>query len=190
MEHANTARTLFAAIFALSLIFTSIAAFAGLRSDDCIAIAEVKALNQNFFAHFPAAEAFRRYADERKFTLRSSLPDGRTLEKTGRPLNEKIDWLVTTMNEHKVLFSGFAFGDPEFMYMKGELRGGKPSVDNLRSSKRFPKNECVREVVYYLPWGDCVASQRVSTLSLAFVKNERRFSLGDVELFFAACSAN
>jgi hypothetical protein len=110
------------------------------------------------------------------------------LERTDRPSNEKIDWLIATMNEHKELFSGFAFGKPDFVYMKGQLRGGKPSVDNLRSSKQFPKSECVGEVVYNLPLGACIMSQRVSTLRLAFVKDERPFSLWDVELFFAPCS--
>jgi len=97
--------------------------------------------------------------------------------------------LVRTLNDHKELFSGFAFDKPDFTYMKGQLRGGKSSVDNLRTSKRFPKDECVQEVNYDPPPGACVMSQRLTGLSLRFVKDERPLSLGSVEMFFNACDA-
>ena len=188
MEHVNAIRKSLAAVFTFALACVSHAALAA-PQEGCVTTAELQSVQQNFFARFPDADAFASYADKSKFVLRTNVASGRELQQTGKPTSDKIDWLVRTMNEHKELFSDFAFDKPDFMYMKGQLKGAKASVDNLRSSKSFPKNECVQEVTYDMPAGACVMSQRLSGLSLAFVKDERPFTLRSVEMFFVACTA-
>jgi hypothetical protein len=188
MEHVKAARKSIAAAFAFAVLCASNTAFAA-PQEGCITTSELQTVQQDFFTHFPDANAFTTYADKRKFELLTNVASGRELEQGGKPTSDKIDWLIRTINDHKELFSGFAFGKPDFSYMKGQLRGGKPSVDNLRTSKRFPKDECVQEVNYDLPSGACVMSQRLTRLSLSFVKDERPLSLRGVEMFFNVCTA-
>ncbi|AXF18788.1 hypothetical protein [Paraburkholderia caledonica] len=186
MPHISAPRKPIAAAFAFALFCASSAALCA-PQEGCVTPAGLADLQQNFFARFPDAGAFRKYVDSRRFELRTNAPAGRELETNGRPTGEKIDWVVKTLNENKELFSGFVFDKPDYAYMKGQLRGAAPSIYRLRSSKRFPKNECVQEVTYSLPPGACVMSQRMTGFSFAFVKDERPMSLRDVEMFFIAC---
>jgi len=186
MEHVNAARKSIAAAFTLVLACVSNLALAA-PQESCLTQTDLQAVQQNFFAHFPDANAFRQYADKSKFRLLTNAASGRDLEQNGKPTADKIDWLVGTMNDHKELFSNFAFDKPDFTYMKGQLKGGKPSVDNLRTSKRFPANECVQEVTYAVPSGACAMGQRLTDLSVTFVKDEHPLSLRSVEMYFDAC---
>jgi hypothetical protein len=176
------------AAFAFALLCTSSTARCA-PQEGCVTPAELADLQKTFFGHFPDADAFKKYADTHRFDLRTNAPAGRQLDTNGRPTAEKIDWVVKSLKENKELFSGFAFDKPDYAYMKGQLRGATPSIYRLRSTKRFPRNECVQEVTYSLPpgAGACVMSQRATNVSLAFVKDERPLSLRDVEMFFIAC---
>lgn len=186
MEHAKSAIRPIAAAFALALVCASHSAFA-VPQNICFTSADLQSVQEIFFAHFPDADAFKKYADKSKFELLTNVQAGVDLEKNHKPAGEKVDWLVRTMIDHKELFSNFAFEKPDFTYMKGQLRGGTPSVDNLTTSKKFPKNECVQQVNYQLPRGACAMSQRLQGFSLSFVKDERPLSLRGVEMFFYTC---
>jgi len=186
MPHIRAPHKLIAAALASALFCASSAALCA-PQEGCVTPAELADLQQNFFPRFPDPAAFKKYADARSFALRTNAPEGRALETNGRPTAEKIDWVVKTLSENKELFSGFAFDKPDYAYMKGQLRGAKPSIYRLRNSKRFPKNECVQEVTYSLPPGACSMSQRMTGFSFAFVKDERPMSLRDVEMFFMIC---
>jgi len=188
MEPVKALRSSVVTAIALSALCACNMAFAGPK-DSCITTHDLQTLQRDFFTHFPDAQAFAKYVDKSQFELLTNAPEGRKLEQGGSPTAEKIDWVIRTMNTHKDLFSGFAFDKPDFTYMRGQLRGGQPSVDNLRTSKRFPKNECVQEVNYDIPSGACVMSQRLNRLSITFVKDERPLSLSSVEMFFIACTA-
>ncbi|WP_322095228.1 hypothetical protein [Paraburkholderia bannensis] len=188
MEHASkTARTI-AAAFALVLLCAGSAAHAA-SNDGCVTQAELDDLQSHFFSHFPDANAFKKYTNQNDFRLLTNVASGRDLEQNGKPVNEKVDWIFMTLRDHKALFSNYAFDKPDLAYMKGQLRGAKSSVDNLSRAKQLPKNECVREVTYAIPQGACVMSQRLTNLSLQFVKDERPLSLRGVEMFFVACAA-
>ncbi|CAB3698088.1 hypothetical protein LMG22037_03350 [Paraburkholderia phenoliruptrix] len=188
MEHVKALRSSITTVIALSAVCLCNMAFASPK-ESCFTTRDLQTLQRNFFTHFPDANAFERYVDKSQFELRTNAPEGRQLEDGGSPTAKKIDWVIRTMNTHKDLFSGFEFDKPDFTYMRGQLRGGKPSVKNLRTSKRFPKDECVQEVNYDIPSGACVMSQRLNRLSITFVKDERPLSLSSVEMFFIACTA-
>ncbi|MGY6162931.1 hypothetical protein [Paraburkholderia strydomiana] len=188
MEHVKAVRRSFAAALLISALWACNSAFAQ-PQESCITPSDLQSLQRDFFAHFPDANAFARSVDKSKFELLTNAPEGRRLEQGGSPTGDKIDWLIRTFNDHSELFSGFAFEKPDFTYMRGQLRGGKPSVNNLRTSKRFPKDECVQEVNYDVPTGPCVVSQQLTRLSITFVKDERPLSLRSVEMFFNACTA-
>ena len=188
MEHVKALRSSVVTAIALSAMCACNVAFAGPK-ESCITTDDLQTLQRDFFTHFPDAKAFSKYVDRSQFELLTNASEGRKLEQGGRPTAEKIDWLIHTMNTYKDLFSGFQFDKPDFTYMRGQLRGGKPSVDNLRTSTRFPKDECVQEVNYDIPSGACVMSQRLTRLSITFVKDKRPLSLASVEMFFIACTA-
>jgi hypothetical protein len=188
MEHASkTARTI-AAAFALAVLCAGSAAHAAPK-EGCVTQAELDDLQSHFFSHFPDASAFRKYADQKDFRLLTNVASGRDLEQSGKPVDEKVDWIFSTLRDHKELFANYAFDKPDLTYMKGQLRGAKSSVDNLSRTKHLPKNECVQEVTYSIPQGACVMSQRLTNLSLQFVKDERPLSLRGVDMFFVACPA-
>jgi hypothetical protein len=188
MEHASKTAGIIAATFAFALLCAASAAYAAPK-EGCVTQAELNDLQSQFFSRFPDPNAFRKYVDQNDFRLLTNVASGRELELSGKPVDEKVDWIFTTLRDHRELFANYAFDDPDLTYMKGEVRGAKPSVDNLTRAKKLPKNECVQEVTYSIPQGACVLSQRLTNLSLQFVKDERPLSLRGVEMFFVACSA-
>ncbi|WP_245641660.1 hypothetical protein [Paraburkholderia bannensis] len=138
MEHASkTARTI-AAAFALALLCAGGAAHAASK-DGCVTQAELDDLQSHFFSGFPDANAFKKYTDKNDFRLLTNVASGRDLEQGGKPVDEKVDWIFTTLRDHKELFSNYAFDKPDLTYMKGQLRGAKSSVDNLSRAKRLAK---------------------------------------------------
>lgn len=158
-------------------------------TDRCFTASDLADLQHNFFQHFPDAGAFSRYADTERFELLTNAPPGRELRDNHRPTREKIAWLLSVFTDYKELFAGFSFEQPDFTYMKGQLKGAAATADNLRTRQRFPKNECVQEVNYDLPAGPCVASQMLTRLSITFVKDERPLRLSSVEMFFNRCKS-
>lgn len=175
-----------AATLALS---SAVNAAVDVPTDQCFTASDLADLQRNFFQHFPDAGVFSRYADKERFELLTNAPPGRELRDNHRPTREKIAWLLSVFTDYKELFAGFSFEQPDFTYMKGQLAGAAATVDNLRTRKRFPKNECVQEVNYDLPAGPCVASQMLTRLSITFVKDERPLRLSSVEMFFNRCKA-
>jgi len=79
---------------AIALVFATLCAsntaFAAPR-DECITTAELQAVQQDFFRHFPDAHAFTTYADRTDFPLLTNVATGRELEQSGKPTGEKID---------------------------------------------------------------------------------------------------
>ncbi|KWK51350.1 hypothetical protein WT80_10780 [Burkholderia stagnalis] len=69
------------------------------------------------------------------------------------------------------------------------MRNGVPSVDNLRTTQKFPRNQCVQEVSYNVRPGTCIRGQKLQSLSLTFVKDDRPLHFAGVELYFMACPA-
>ena len=175
-----------AATFALS--GSSIAAVV-VPTDQCFTASDLADLQRNFFQHFPDAGAFSKYADKEHFELLTNAPPGRELRDNHRPAREKIAWLLSVFTDYRELFAGFSFERPDFTYMKGQLKGAAATVNNLRTRKRFPENECVQEVNYDLPAEPCVASQMLTRLSITFVKDERPLRLTSVEMFFNRCAS-
>ena len=186
ISRTTTALVPLAAAAALALSGASNAAVV-VRADRCFTASDLEGLQRGFFQHFPDADAFLQYADKERFKLLTNAPEGRQLENDRRPAREKIAWLISVFSDYRELFSHFAFQKPYFTYMVGQLRGAAASVDNLHTRQRFPKNECVQEVNYDVPAGPCVASQRLTNLSITFVKDERPLRLSSVEMFFNAC---
>lgn len=188
MEHASkTARTI-AAFFSLAMLCAGSIAHATPKAG-CVTQAELDDVQAHFFSHFPDEAAFKQYTDRKDFRLLTNVASGRDLEQSGQPVDEKVEWIFSTLRDHKELFANYAFDKPDLIYMKGQLRGAKSSVDNLTRAKQLPKNECVQEVTYSIAQGACVMSQRLTNLSLQFVKDERPLSLRGVEMFFVACPA-
>lgn len=154
----------------------------------CLSASDVSGIKHGFFSNFPDHAAFNNYVDQSKFKLLTNAIDGVALQSSGRPVGEKIDWLMSMFGEHKPLFENMkGFDQPTFSYIKGELRGGELSVDNGRTSTHFPKNECVRAVEFRAVGAQCVMSQRLQNLTLSFIKNKDRITLASVEIFFIAC---
>ena len=177
-----------AAVATFGLSGSTIAAVV-IPTDQCFTASDLADLQHNFFQHFPDTGAFSRYADKERFELLTNAPPGRELRDNHRPTREKIAWLLSVFTDYEELFAGVSFEQPDFTYMKGRLKGAAATVDNLRTRKRFPKNECVQEVNYDLPAGPCVASQMLTRLSITFVKDERPLRLSSVEMFFNRCKS-
>jgi len=154
----------------------------------CLSASDVSSIKREFFSTFPDHAAFDNYVDQSKFKLLTNVINGAALQSSGRPVGEKIDWLMTTFDEHKPLFENMkGLDQPTFSYIKGELRGLQLSVDNGRTSTHFPKNECVRDVEFTAVGTQCVMSQRLQNLTFSFIKNENRTILASVGIYFIAC---
>ncbi|PMS18382.1 hypothetical protein C0Z18_17580 [Trinickia dabaoshanensis] len=156
---------------------------------DCLSTSDVSIISHDVFTDFPSRGAFEKFVDSGKFELLTNVADGAMLRRAGRPAKEKIDWLLGVFHDHEAVFKDMSgFERPRFSYMKGQLRGKEPSVDDGRTTTTFPKHECVREVTYRATGRQCVMSQELSNLSLTFIKDEQKLKLATVELFFVTCS--
>lgn len=155
---------------------------------DCVTQANIATLKHDFFTNLPNRSAFDAYVDRTKFKLHTNAMDGAALQREGKPVQQKIDWIIDIFNDHKGLFvNAEKIQATEFTYIKGQLRGREPSVDNIITSARFPKAECVYEVTFRTSGKACDLSQRLSNLSFTFVKDERGLLLSSVDMFFEAC---
>lgn len=188
INRTKTALLSLAAAASFALPGSSIAAVV-VPTDQCFTASDLADLQRDFFQHFPDAGAFSRYADKERFELLTNAPPGRELRDNHRPTREKIAWLLSVFTDYRELFAGFSFERPDFTYMKGQLKGAEATVNNLRTRKHFPKDECVQEVNYDLPGGPCVGSQMLTRLSITFVKDERPLRLSSVEMFFNRCKS-
>ena len=158
---------------------------------DCLSAGDASEIKQKFFASFPDKIAFNNYADPSRFELQTNVVDGVALQRGGRTAAEKIDWLMSVFGDHKVLFENMTgFDHPIFSYIKGQLKGMEPSVDNGRTSTHFPKNECVLDVEFRAVGARCVMSQQLQNMALIFIKRKNRTMLTTVEIFFIACQEN
>jgi hypothetical protein len=158
-------------------------------TSDCLSKSDVTTITRDFFADFPDKAAFDKFADPAKFELLTNVADGAKLRGTGKPASEKIDWIAGMFRDHKALFTDMSgLNRPEFSYVKGQLRGEEPSVDNGRTTSTFPKNECVLGVTYRATGQRCVMSQELSNLALTFIKKGQKVKLATVEMFFESCT--
>lgn len=155
---------------------------------DCLSAGDVSEIKQRFFASFPDKIAFNNYADPSRFELQTNVVDGVALQRDGRTAAKKIDWLMSVFGDHKALFENMTgFDHPIFSYIKGQLRGVEPSVDNGRTSKHFPKDECVLDAEFRAVGARCVMSQQLQDMALIFIKRKNRMLLTTVEIFFISC---
>jgi hypothetical protein len=158
-------------------------------SADCLSAFDVSSIKRDFFTDFGSKTTFDKFVDPANFELLTNAADGAMLRRAGRPASEKIVWITGMFRDHKPLFADMSGLDrPIFSYVKGELQGKEPSVDNGRATTKFPKNECVLEVTYRATGQRCVMSQELSNLSLTFIKDAHKLKLASVEMFFATCS--
>ena len=156
---------------------------------NCFSNSDISDIQRDFILHFPTKAAFESFADAEKFELLTNAADGAILGRAGRPANEKIDWFLSLFRDHELLFTDMSgFELPRFSYLKGQLRGKQPSVDDGRTTTSFPKNECVTEVTFRAVGQRCVMAQQLSNLSLTFIKERRKLKLATVEVFFVTCS--
>lgn len=156
---------------------------------DCLSASDVSTIKRDFFASFPNRTAFDKAVDPSNFQLLTNVADGDALRRAGKPANEKIDWIMGVFRDHKPLFADMSGLDrAEYSYVKGQLRGEEPAVENGRTTTRFPKNECVLEVTYRATGQRCVMSQELSDLSLTFIRDAHAVKLASVEMFFIACT--
>lgn len=155
---------------------------------ECLSQSDVSNITRHFISHFPDKTAFDNFVDPAKFKLLTNAADGAMLERSGKPANEKIDWFIALYNDHKALFSDLTeFNKPEFEYEKGQLRGEQISVESGRSTRVFPKNECVLDVTYRIRDGQCIMSQQLSNLAITFIKERGKVKLSSIEVFFITC---
>jgi hypothetical protein len=155
---------------------------------DCLTQSDVTSIDRDFFGAYPDRVAFEKFVDPVKFELLTNVADGAMLQRTAKPASEKIDWFLGMVNDHPTLFPDrTSFEPPVFDYVKGQLRGVEPSVENGRATKTFPKHECVLDVAYHAKGTQCVMNQRLSNLAITFIKQKHKIKLTSVEVFFIAC---
>lgn len=155
---------------------------------DCLTQSDVASIDRDFFGAYPDRAAFEKFVDPAKFELLTNVADGAMLQRTGKPASKKIDWFIGMVNDHQTLFPDrTSFEKPVFDYVKGQLRGEEPSVENGRATKTFPKHECVLDVTYQAKGAQCVMSQRLSNLAITFIKQKHKVKLTSVEVFFITC---
>lgn len=152
---------------------------------DCLTQSDVSTIDRDFFGTYPDKTAFEKYVDPAKFELLTNAADGAMLQRTANPASKKINWFIGILNDHKALFPDrTSFDSPDFDYVKRQFRGETPSVDNGRSTKIFPTNECVLEATYHLKVTQCVMSQKLYSLAITFIKEKRKIKLAAIEMFF------
>ncbi|KVD91799.1 hypothetical protein WS63_10865 [Burkholderia stagnalis] len=152
----------------------------------CISQDDVKEIDKAFFSGFPNADAMKKHAGPHKFEIATNVADGIKLQKESASNDAKVDWLANFLRDRHDFFADFSrFERPSYTYM----RNGVPSVDNLRTTQKFPRNQCVQEVSYNVRPGTCIRGQKLQSLSLTFVKDDRPLHFAGVELYFMACPA-
>ncbi|SPB15130.1 hypothetical protein NOV72_02359 [Caballeronia novacaledonica] len=178
------------AIIAMTMLVLSTAGVAhGFWSTaDCITKEESMAIRRAFFSKLPNTEAFAAYAGNGRFKIFTNVAAGAALETEVASLEKEISWLSNLMKNHSRLFSDISqFKSVKFTYVRGRLRGARVSVDNLQSSTRFPKNECVEQVSYDISEGVCAKAQKVNILTFDFTKEKNKVGLAGVELYIYPC---
>ncbi|WP_126283719.1 hypothetical protein [Burkholderia stagnalis] len=175
------------AVTLMSGVFAGNAAHAtSIDAGKCISQDDVKEIDKVFFSDFPNADAMKRYAGQQKFEIATNVADGITLQKEAASNDAKVDWLANFLRDRHDFFSDFSrFERPSYTYM----RNGMSSVDNLRTTQKFPRSQCVQEVSYNMRAGACIRGQKLQSLSLTFVKDDRPLHFAGVELYFMACPA-
>ena len=155
---------------------------------DCLTQSDVASIDRNFFGTYPDRAAFEKFVDPARFALLTNVSDGAILQRTAKPASKKIDWFIGMVNDHQTLFPDrTGFESPVFDYVKGQLRGEEPSVENGRATKTFPKHECVLDVTYRAKGTQCMLDHRVSNLAITFIKQKHKIKLTSVEVFFITC---
>jgi len=155
---------------------------------DCLTQSDVTSIDRDFFGAYPDRVAFEKFVDPAKFELLTNVADGAMLQRTAKPASKKIDWFIGMVNNHQTLFpDGTGFEPAVFDYVKGQLSGEEPSVENGRATKTFPKHECVLDVTYHAKGTQCVMNQRLSNLAITFIKQKHKVTLTSVEVFFITC---
>lgn len=155
---------------------------------ECLTRSDVSTIERDFFGAYPDRAAFEKFVDPAKFRLSTNAADGALLQRTPNPASKKIDWFIGMVNDHPALFPDKAgFEQPVFDYVKGQLRGEEPSVENGRATQTFPKHECVLDVSYRAKGAQCVMDQRLSNLAITFIKEKNKIKLTSVEVFFITC---
>ncbi|MFA8329673.1 hypothetical protein [Burkholderia ubonensis] len=170
--------------FVGGVIFQNYAAAASSEKDECISPRELSEIDRTFFSGFPNAGAMIKYSDGKTLKIDTNVAGGVRLEGEGASNEMKVDWLVGFLNDRHDYFSGFSgFEKPSYTYM----RNGVSSVENLRTTRRFPKNQCVQEVNYDIRTGVCIRGQKLQSFSISFVKEERDLYFSGVEMYFMEC---
>lgn len=155
---------------------------------ECLTRSDVSTIDRDFFGAYPDRSAFEKFVDPEKFKLLTNAADGALLQRTPNPASKKIDWFIGMLSDHGALFlDRTGFEQPVFDYVKGQLRGVEPSVENGRATKIFPKHECVLDVTYHAQGAQCVMNQRLSNLAITFIKEKNKIKLSSVEVFFITC---
>ncbi|WP_157638406.1 hypothetical protein [Burkholderia ubonensis] len=160
-------------------------AVAGLpERDGCISPRELSEVSHAFFGGFPSAGAMIKYSGRKALKIDTNVADGVRLEREGASNEVKVDWLVGFLNDRHDYFSDFSeFEGPSYTYM----RNGVSSIENLRTTRRFPKNQCVQEVNYDIRAGMCIRGQKLQSFSISFVKEGGDLYFSSVEIYFMGC---
>ena len=172
------------------LVGRVVSAYASPSISDCITAEEVKLVESDFFSKLPHSDAFGPYKDYPGFRIFTNVIDGADLERKKAASDEKLAWFAAFIKKHPRLFvSGeFKVRYASYTFIKGRLRGVMPSVENIQTSRKFPKHECVEHVTYELPSSQCVMAQYIRNFSVDFVKEGGKLKLGGVEMYFDLCS--
>ncbi|CAL8475239.1 conserved exported protein of unknown function [Caballeronia sp. S22] len=175
---------------ALLIILTSVSvARATQQPNSCITRDESMAIRHAFFSKLPDADTFAAYAGDGRLRIFTNVAEGAALEADKASTDKKILWLSSIMKTHARLFSIIPkVKTVHFAYMKGRLRNAQASVESLQSSARFPRNECVEEVIYEFPRGECVMAQRINRLSFDFTKDDGVLRFAGIEMYLESCS--
>jgi|GEM_PF-4383359 hypothetical protein len=175
-------------VMVLGLLGCSVGAFAAgsaaPKAGECVTRAEVKALDDGFWAHYPSADEFAKYAAP-DMKIVSNVADVADINNTEKSGPARAGKLASFLGDHPEYFSAFkSTHDVSFLYYPGRDR----HPDAVKVVSSFPDGQCVSMFHYDLTQGQCVAGQRVRALSVAFVKEGGKVTLRVVQVAMEGCS--
>lgn len=176
-------RLLFGVIVCLATLGTSAAGFAAGSADECLVPSEIKMMNEGFWARYPSAEEFSRYAavDMKITTNIVDVVEINSAQKTGRDRAAKLALFMANHPEH---FSSFKSNHRStYLYFVGN----EHRAEMVKTSNEYPSGQCVSMFHFESDDKRCIAGQRVRALRLSFIKDFKKIELQGVQIAMENC---
>jgi len=152
-------------------------------ADECLTLSEIEAMDNGFWASYPSAEEFSRYAAP-DMKIATNIADVAEINSSWRTGPERAEQLALFLGKYPEYFSSLKFAhQPTYLY----FMGGVHRADSVKSSDEYPIGQCVSMFHFESNDKRCMSGQRVRALRLSFIKDSGKIELQTVQIAMEGC---